>query len=130
VNSSGPVNPPATAVGEPEAAELAWALLTEHDQGISRLCFVGLGERVGVHLLVAAREQGLESRVSRGAGGQLTIVLEAPLAPAAAPRMPRDRTAGLLARCWRMLQHVAGGGYAGGGARQRRDASAGGAAPR
>jgi hypothetical protein len=110
VNSSGPINPPVLAVGDPEAAELARALLAERDQGISRLCFVGLAERVGVHLLVAAREQGLESRVSRGAGGQLTIVLEALPAAITAPRPPADRGAGLLARCRRLLRHLAGRG--------------------
>jgi hypothetical protein len=110
VNSSGPIHPPLATVDEPEAAELAWALLAAHDGGIRRLCFVGLTERVGVHLLVTAREQGLASRVSRGAGGQMTIVLEAPPGPVAgvAPR-PSPRT-GLGARCRRLLQRVVGRG--------------------
>ena len=108
MNSSGPIHPPLAPAAEPDAAELARALLAEQDQGIRRLCFVGLGERVGVHLLVAAHEQGLESRVSRGAGGQLTIVLEAP--PAADPELPTRRPPGLLAGWRRMLARVAGRG--------------------
>ena len=108
VNSSGPVKPPLPAVDDPQSAELARALLTQHDPGISRLCFVAVPERVGVHLLLAAREQGLDSRVSRGARGQLTIVLEAPPAPSAASLRPGRRQPVLLAHCQRMLRRVAG----------------------
>jgi hypothetical protein len=106
VNRSGPIHPPLAPVGEPEAAELARALLAEADQGIRRLCFVGLAERVGVHLLVAAHEQGLESRTTRGAGGQLTIVLAAPAPATVAPPAPADPTVGWLARCRRVLARV------------------------
>lgn len=109
MNSSGPVNLPLATFDEPEAVDLARALLAEHDGAIRRLCFVGLAERAGVHLLVAAREQGLASRVSRGASGQMTIVLEAPpTRRAALPRRPA-RT-GLAARCRWLLRRVAGRG--------------------
>lgn len=102
VHSSEPMPLPLTAADEPEAAELALALLGQRTPGIRRLCFVGLAERAGVHLVVAAREQGLESKVSRGASGRLTVVLEAPPAPVAWSR-PRST---LAARCRRLLQRL------------------------
>jgi len=108
VQSSGPIHPPLAAADEPEAAELARALLAAHDGGIRRLCFVGLAERVGVHVLVAARERGLASRVSRGASGHLTIVLEAPPALVAAAPPGPPSGASLAARCRRLLRRVAG----------------------
>jgi hypothetical protein len=88
---------------------LARALLAEQDQGIHRLCFVGLAERVGVQLLVAALEQGLEARTTRGAGGQLTIVLQAPPTPdTRRPPPTRGQPAGFLAECRRVLALMAG----------------------
>jgi hypothetical protein len=108
VNSSGPIHPPLAVVDEPTAAELAGALLAAREGGIRRLCFVGLSERGGVHLLVAAHEQGLASHVSRSPRGQMTVVLEASASPLAV-RAPSDPAPnGLVARCRRLLQRVAG----------------------
>ena len=87
-------------------AEAACALLTEPELGVTRIAYVGLREREAVHLLLDARDVGLEAQAARGARGQVSVRLAArPELASPATRRPLARR-GLWARLWARGQRV------------------------
>jgi hypothetical protein len=84
--------------------------LSEPALGVTRIAYVGLREREAVHLLLDARDVGLEAQAARSARGQVSVRLAAGPESAGGAAAGRRSVAprSLWARLWARGRHLTG----------------------